>query len=443
MQNSEFRVQKPQMRRGNSILEVLFAILVAVIGLLGAIAVFPVASGQAEKARILETIANAGRSCVHQFDAAGMRRPDHWYTWVASPPQPPLVPSPQQPNFYDLVTQSNWPSPSNVGGFQSNISYCIDSRFVVANTGLTLPATSNAAVFPYNWQHPSIAGLDNLASATAPRMLRVAFFGQPYVDLASNGSPSGNTLKTLAGNRVQADAIFFIDDDLQYERPNGDSLIPGQDRTSPAIQQYAGLPPELSSPGPGRRQTKGEYSWLATVVPKVDVYSGATSDQYVLSVVMFHKRPSDLRLSIVDNGLTAERTLHVYAPDGYTGGEVALYWQATQNSANDDIAKDRFKLRAGDWILLGGNLMYPLGGGNFRIIPQFQWYRVGDTDDVEFQPAVAASGNVPAFPDRYQRWVTLVGQDWNVALANQQATIVEGVIGVYEKTIRLEYGESL
>ena len=48
MQNAECRMQNGRRRRrGVSILEVLFAILVTTIGLLGALAVFPVASAMA------------------------------------------------------------------------------------------------------------------------------------------------------------------------------------------------------------------------------------------------------------------------------------------------------------------------------------------------------------------------------------------------------------
>ena len=42
----------------------------------------------------------------------------------------------------------------------------------------------------------------------------------------------------------------------------------------------------------------------------------------------------------------------------------------------------------------------------------------------------------------YSRYVTLMGQDWNVNLLNTQATIVEGVVAVYEKSIRLDYGST-
>ena len=65
-------------RGGMTILEVLFAIMITTIGLLGAIAVFPVASQMAKKGRLNDEIAVCADAAVHRFDAQYMRRPDRW-----------------------------------------------------------------------------------------------------------------------------------------------------------------------------------------------------------------------------------------------------------------------------------------------------------------------------------------------------------------------------
>src|SRR5262249_21362054 len=65
-------------RSGVTILEVMFAILVTAIGLLGAASLLPVASYQARRARSYDTFAAAGRAALSRFDAMGMRQPDHW-----------------------------------------------------------------------------------------------------------------------------------------------------------------------------------------------------------------------------------------------------------------------------------------------------------------------------------------------------------------------------
>src|ERR1044072_289059 len=68
-------------RPGVTILEVLFAILVTTVGLLGAVALFPVASAYARKARINDAAAYGGMTAFHEFDTRGMRRPDMWVGW--------------------------------------------------------------------------------------------------------------------------------------------------------------------------------------------------------------------------------------------------------------------------------------------------------------------------------------------------------------------------
>jgi hypothetical protein len=190
---------------------------------------------------------------------------------------------------------------------------------------------------------------------------------------------------------------------------------------------------------------------MATLVPKVDVLTFVASDQYQLSIVMFHQRPSLATVTGANDTTNMngenERVVNVYVEDGNTGGEVLLYWPSnTQNQQYDDIAALRLKLKANDWIMLGGILVYrdPQNQQVLSRFPRFQWYRVSDTDDISYE---AATTGTPALPARYERRATLIGQDWNIdtlsQLQNQQATIVEGVIGVFEKTVRLEYGESL
>ena len=421
MRIADCRLQIADCRRGSSIIEVLFAILIATVGLLAAVSVFPVAAAIARRGNLFDAAGVHGRSAVHAYDAQGMRRPDHWYQWLATATPPQFV---------------------TIGTPGVGYSYCIDSRFVTANA-------PNVASFPYEWQHQSITTLNNLPTVgtnVAPRMVRVAYLRPAYLDLNNMGQPSQDMAKTIAGNRLQAERTFTLDDDLAYWRPGVDEfpanspILNHNDDSIPAMQQPAYLPKSTTSQV-SKRQTRGEFSWMATLVPKIDFNQlGLTqSDQYVLSVVVFHQRPADLAI----NG-EYERVLNVYVVDGTTGGEVQIYWPATaQNQTNDDLAEIRLKLKANDWIMLAGNIIYTdttSGMPVQKTVPRFQWYRVSDCDDVSYEAATAT----PALPARYERTVTLIGQDWIwSSLSNQQATIVEGVIGVYEKTVRLEYGEAL
>ena len=97
---------------GMTILEVLFAIMITTIGLLGAVAVFPVASEYARKGRLNDEVAVCAESAVHTLDARGMRRPDHWISWR-----------------YNINT-NQWVMVSGPGMVQAGESYCLDPRFL-------------------------------------------------------------------------------------------------------------------------------------------------------------------------------------------------------------------------------------------------------------------------------------------------------------------------
>jgi hypothetical protein len=183
---------------------------------------------------------------------------------------------------------------------------------------------------------------------------------------------------------------------------------------------------------------------MATLTPKLDARDVAVkqySDECVLSVVMFYDRPSDMYAADAYH----ERTIPIaFQGDGSTGGEVLLHWTAAQNSTNDEEAKRVLKLRANDWILLAASIP-----GSSPVIPRFQWYRVTHCDhEPTYSTATYAHFNNA---NGYEVYATLMGQDWNTGLTNPlvttantvgaaQATIVEGVVGVFEKTVRLDYG---
>src|SRR5690349_364987 len=98
------------MKRGVSLLEVMFSILIVSVGLLGAVSVFTVAGSRMKRAADTDTVAFAARSAVHVFDTMGMRRPTSWYRWDVNNSQ--FLPATISPR----------------------VCYCIDSRFLVANT---------------------------------------------------------------------------------------------------------------------------------------------------------------------------------------------------------------------------------------------------------------------------------------------------------------------
>jgi hypothetical protein len=186
-----------------------------------------------------------------------------------------------------------------------------------------------------------------------------------------------------------------------------------------------------------KRNSEGNLSWFATLVPKHELYLDGTAvidDQYVLSIVVLNQRP---RIDLATNTGTpmyfvGERVLGADFDEvggvGYAGGELLLTWSAVQDPTNDKFAQDTMlNVRAGDWIMLAKNLVHRNG----TPLPIFRWYRITEADTVpEYH---AAEGH-------YALAVSLSGQDWEVnpTADDTFAIVVSGVVGVYEKTVRLE-----
>jgi outer membrane protein insertion porin family len=70
----------------------------------------------------------------------------------------------------------------------------------------------------------------------------------------------------------------------------------------------------------------------------------------------------------------------------------------------------------GEWLMLSGYR---------NSAPTYRWYRVVDVSEV--------AGSGP-----YTRDVTLFGPDWHITAASTEATLLNNIVAVYEKTIRLE-----
>jgi hypothetical protein len=216
--------------------------MVTIVGLLGCLALLPVASSVAKKGRQNDAAAVAATTCVSAFDSRSMRRPTlqfgqtgGWMGWNQSWD---LRPSPPKPaNGFHPVTSIQFPY---------GTAFCLDPRFIATNA-----ATANAAsVFPYG------TGFGD------PRMFRITLYG------GLNDS-SGNPLVL---NQFQADSLFTIDDDLTYLRPD--------DRTIMPEQQYVGVP-GAATPTLGKRQIDGHMSWMATLVPRLERYTTSFNETYV------------------------------------------------------------------------------------------------------------------------------------------------------------------
>ena len=362
-------------RRGVSLLEVLFSIGIVAVGLLGIMVLLPVAGSRLAHGIVADMGDRVGRSAIRQFNVQMMRQPNTW-TW------------------YDLNAspQGYVPVPPSPG-----VSYCIDPLCVA-----TLVDTS--AYTPVAGYFPSIAG-----AAGNPRMYRISL------------RPTAGVLNGM--KQPQAEQAFLYQDDLTVRLPDDRALLP--------IQNFG--------TGNVKRQYEGRYSWLATLTP----VGSSASNLYVLSIVVFHRRDLGMTLPASSPGSNEpenERMVDVVFPTGTTvalgGGDVMLKTR-TNNSptpwSNPPRPDKDIQLGQGEWIMLMAN-----AAGQ----PIFKWYRVIAVEPDTYNVSTGTYG--PQFDNTtdptnpfYYRNVTLFGQDWDTTLATQ-ALLMNGVVAVYEKTIRLE-----
>jgi hypothetical protein len=258
----------------------------------------------------------------------------------------------------------------------------------------------------------------------------------------------------------QANFAFSFEDQLATERPGVTKGVVQRsvDNAEPAYQLLSPIK-DPNNPGtiyPGKREDEGRLSWMATLVPKLDRWSGTFEDKYVLSIVVFYNRSPNLAIPDYSGNVGTLTNINEYSAvilgrnnsnvsdfhsSGFGGGEVTLSIPVA-----DPYASEKLKVRAGDWVMLSGHVRY--AGG--PTVPTFKWYRISDADEDPYQTTNATS-NITY----YQRDVTLVGPDWdlqdvlpfdtNTGLPQPdgipddvEVTIVPKVVTVFDRTIRLE-----
>ncbi len=220
-------------RRGVSILEVLFAIGVMGIGLLGVTAVLPVALSQVSKGLIKDRAARLGTNSVETFQTSMMANPNNWV-------------------WYDSTnnTLKSVGSPAITGN-----AYLIDPLlFARYYSRLNPTPSSSAAVFPFG------------TPITFPRMWRV-------------GITKAAGLGLITG--AHADQIFIANDDLVFGKPEEKTLPPNQEFGDGYRRQMEGSFSWFATVAP-KYVASGSFSEFKSL--------------YILSVVVFHKRDASYQL---------------------------------------------------------------------------------------------------------------------------------------------------
>lgn len=196
------------IHRGVSLLEVMIAIGVTSIGLLGVLALIPLAGHQARQGQILDRSAVIGESALSEMRTRGML------------------------NYLNWRTANNTRPFANLGTFTPQ-AICIDPRGVAfASTPVPVETTFPLTVL-------------NAGTPTMPRL--------------SLDSGGGGRMDSL-----MADFVFQSQDDLSLEEAE-------RDRTLPPYQLWAPNDSQINPTAtPTRRQFSGSMSWMATIVPYGD-----------------------------------------------------------------------------------------------------------------------------------------------------------------------------
>jgi hypothetical protein len=427
--------------RGISLLEVLFSMLLVTVGLFGAIALLPVAAQQAKRGRNADMQSVAGESWVSEFFVRDMNRTANWFA-MSNPPTPsPYTTTPTNTNhFFTAAPTSGGSSQAFVPAF----GYCIDPLFVHLVTYGAGTNQGHSRYFPYYLRDAST----NTLAAAAVRMERIT--------LRNNFSSGAMTLQ-------EAMSVFASDDDLFFDRV--------KDATIPASQIYGQLDDGMGNKTNMRRLSENQITWFATLAPRNIVKTDRAPEDYLLSVVLLYKRALTAATgTTVDTDFTVggqdvaapERLVDVidFPGSGIGGGEVTLQFRPNRGVGDLEV-------RAGDWIMLSGSIDRPvdnpsatppyfspdppmnygaisINGANYAWTdpgpgmpvpndrrPLYQWYRVVDAD----ADITGTSSN--------QRVATLAGPDWPIAntsgTSSTQATLMTGVVAVYEKSVRLNF----
>ena len=213
------------------------------------------------------------------------------------------------------------------------------------------------------------------------------------------------------------DLVFDVDRENRDRRPRQSYVWDnGTVAPSPVLTEDEDPKPVPGTDTPLQFNTKGDYSWLLTVTPAATEIGQPTTVQkrkFDVSVAVFFSR--DLTTNPTDPKPT-ERAVWATGA-GLGGGDVTL--------TTDKPDPEYLDVKQNEWLMLTGwtpdSRVMP---GNRRIA---KWYRVIAMDE-----APERSGS------NWTRRVTLAGPDWDVNLRQPQAVLVDGVIGVYTKTIELD-----
>lgn len=440
-------------RRGISLLEVLIAIMVLSIGLLGLAALIPVGKFEVAQTMIVDRGATLGRLVARDLQIRGLLSPERCLYLN------PGGPASQAPVSY---TNIGVPGPaSNSMGWLTNLGsaplimmpLCIDPLTIAYPPNLALPSTPHAT-FPYRTSNvPVMSGAPPIARCT------ISSYYAPVLQMAQvplgpgGGWPSSNAGATglFRMDYRQALRLFAASDDLTFNVPDSPYDRPNQ------VYMYSGSPGIQVA-----REAQGDFSWLVTVSPALSDFMIVGPDSsspvvkwqgtqvprtFNISIVIFYKRVPAVDVGL-DPSANVPQERIVFADilgTGFGGGDIIL----RVNGVSQNVGANLLDVKPQQWIMLTGTMQATKDLVGNRVV--LAWYRVVKVGDV-----VEDMGG-----SNWGRRVTLAGPDWLVyqpvtqtnpsptnpmfvdadtsnPLPTVHAGIFEGAIAVYDRTITLD-----
>lgn len=459
----------PPVRRGVTVLEVLFATGIAIAGMFGIASLLLMAGRQAsESNRSLES-QTLGHDWYNEFLTRDLHSPTNWvwyqdYEFNAGG----VTIGPRQRSFQKISGLPLEARLTHSGASVQRVrpagkmSVCIDpylfsNRFLRNNFDAFNEANTASwyrlAVFPHYDDD-----FNPIVDSALPRDGGLAWMDQPRMLRVALGSPGAIWSEKL----VQE--VFSTNSELVVSASE-------DDRTIPALRGYSLTPlGPNSTPIPTKGLSKSQYSWMATLSPLEEV-NETSEDYYTLSLVIMYQRDRffDLANITPNNKPEGEGVSWVVPLSGNfvggSGGRVRLI-------SSMDISTS---LGVGDWIMLSkfvGGQPVSGGGGLVEAFPVFRWYRIVATDvepDETVPFFVSDGSDLDALPDGYTsgpygrnvassrvwfRDVVLDGPDWDFSPvhpvqdpmtgavlstlpAPTTGTLVQGVVAVHERVVEI------
>jgi hypothetical protein len=471
-------------RPGLSLTEVLIAMGILTLGLLGVASIFPVGSYYMQKADIADRGSAIAQSVMNEIVTRGMLDVRSWY--VVAPVAAGTGGTGKlfsQDGLYSPMAKSGGLASNRIRGtftrpFALTLNEALNQPQInptpetrdetligkqFGNAYVIDPMAIGAMAFPDGL-------LPNPARNGPASVFPASCFGSgvnPYYG-PSSASSSWNswagawpvrhvTFRSPSSGwqvpPVIAAHYFQANDDLVTELPERD------DR--PAVQAWDTANLDGKSV-PLSRQWTGDYSWLVTVTPTTGAARNALASNpeghaYNVSVVVFYKRGlPDLATSVIETNPSMSDYFNAMGQyeravgasvisTGLTGGELLL------TDLRDNPTQSPFRdLKAGNWIMLCGPHPNSRNGADPPSSqPQFvlNWYQIISIEGRD-RRLNSLGSDTPAPPsgDPERRLITVRGPQWAwqpssipSGLSNNLCvTICRGAVAVHSKTLRME-----